>query len=42
MLSLEQVLAHSSNIGIVKIANMLGKERTYSLLESLDWAVKLE
>ena len=30
ILSLEQVLAHSSNIGIVKIANMLGEEKTYS------------
>ena len=30
ILSLEEVLAYSSNIGIVKIADMLGEEKTYS------------
>ena len=29
-LSVEEVLAYSSNIGIVKLADMLGEEKTYS------------
>ena len=30
ILSIEEVLAYSSNIGIVKLADMLGEEKTYS------------
>ena len=32
LLSIDEVLIHSSNIGIVKISNILGKEETYSAL----------
>jgi len=32
-LTIDEVLIHSSNIGIVKISNLLGKEKTYSSLK---------
>ena len=31
-LTIDEILIHSSNIGIVKISNLLGKEKTYSSL----------
>ncbi len=34
-LTLEEVLAHSSNIGAVKVAQLLGQERLYDILSSV-------